>query len=208
MTSPITNSHFRKRVTALIKSHLESLKNINSSATAELTAAIPDPIVPPLTTEDTALFPSFTVCTYIACTSSWIDLASSDPVIANVSRQVLNLELAYATWCGVRSLIIPGPRQDSARGSANQGLAQYARAMREALTVAGRQQITIHMSMYREPGLEDSVESLSTTIHGETASTEKVNDIALFSAWDSWHYIRTFCNYDPRLLVGKFSWSS
>ncbi|PHH53704.1 Protein arginine N-methyltransferase 5 [Ceratocystis fimbriata CBS 114723] len=202
LTSPITNSHFHQRITELVKNHLQSLKEINSSATADLTAAIPDPIIPPLTTKDTSLFPSFSVSTYNACTSSWIDLASPDPVIANISRQVLNLELAYATWCGVRSIVIHGPRQDSARGNANKGLAQYARAIREALTVASRQNITIHMPMYREPGLDDSSPSLTETVHGTEAASKKSSEIALFSAWDSWHFVRTFCEYNPRLFVG------
>ncbi|KKF93458.1 Protein arginine N-methyltransferase skb1 [Ceratocystis platani] len=202
LTSPITNSHFHQRITELVKNHLQSLKEINSSATADLTAAIPDPIIPPLTTKDTSLFPSFSVSTYNAYTSSWIDLASPDPVIANISRQVLNLELAYATWCGVRSIVIHGPRQDSARGNANKGLAQYARAIREALTVASRQNITIHMPMYREPGLDDSSPSLTETVHGTEAASKKSSEIALFSVWDSWHFVRTFCEYNPRLFVG------
>ncbi|KAL5611956.1 hypothetical protein BROUX41_000477 [Berkeleyomyces rouxiae] len=202
LTSPITNSHFCQRVTDIVKTHLEALKENKSDATAALTAAIPDPIIPPLTPKDTSLFPNLSVSTYTACTSTWIDLGSSDPVIANISRQVLNLELAYATWCGVRSLIIAGPKKDSSRGKANQGLAQYARAIREALTVASRQQITIHIPMYREPGLGEATESLSEIIYGSQSASEMASEIPLFSAWDSWHYIRTLCDYNPRLFVG------
>ncbi|GJD01565.1 arginine N-methyltransferase skb1 [Colletotrichum higginsianum] len=100
--------------------------------------------------------------TYIAYASPWIDLASTDPVVASVSRQVLNLEIAYANFCGVRSIIVPGPRRDASRDGGNQGIAQYGRAVLEAMNIASRLNFIIHVPMYREPGLEETVELLST----------------------------------------------
>jgi protein arginine N-methyltransferase 5 len=156
--------------------------------------------VPALTDKDTTLFPSNYVGSLIGYTSPWIDLCSSDPVISSISRQALNLEIAYANFCGVRSIIVPGPRSDES----GQAVAQYARGIHEALRVATRANIIVHMPMYREPGLEEKVELLSTTL-GATAAEKKEasGEIDLFSAWDSWHTIRTVCTYSMRLFVGK-----
>ncbi|OLN92156.1 Protein arginine N-methyltransferase skb1 [Colletotrichum chlorophyti] len=191
VTTPITNKHFHARVKDLVSQHIaKAQKNA---------ASLADAVVPPLTPKDTSLFPSHAVTTYIAYTSPWIDLASTDPVIASVSRQVLNLEVAYANFSGVRSIIIPGPRRDASKNGGNQGLAQYARAVQEAMNIASRLNIIVHMPMYREPGLEETVELLSTLSPEYHADDSKHIDI--YSAWDSWHSIRTVCEYSTRLFV-------
>jgi type II protein arginine methyltransferase len=198
VTAPITNSHFQARVVELTRTHLAEVK-----AALDRGDAPADPIVPPLTPTDTSLFPSGVVSTYIAYTSPWIDLASSDPAIASISRQVLNLEVAYANFCGVRSVVIPGPRRDASRTGGNRGLAQYARAVQEALTIASRLSFMVHIPMYREPGLEEDAETLSDLfLDAETPSSTGA-EIDIYSAWDSWHVIRTICSYDLRLFVGK-----
>lgn len=157
--------------------------------------------MPPLTPKDTSLFPSHAVTTYIAYASPWIDLASIDPVIASVSRQVLNLEIAYANFCGVRSIVVPGLRRDASKNGGNQGVSQYARAVQEAMTIASRLNFIIHMPMYREPGLEENVELLST-LSSEPHGDDNKN-IDIYSAWDSWHSVRSICEYNMRLFVGK-----
>lgn len=140
--------------------------------------------------------------TYTAYTSSWIDLGSSNPVIASISRQILNIEINYANFCGVKSIVIPGPSRDASKDGGNQSVAQYARAVQEALTVGSRLTFLIHMPMYREPRQEESSKTLSSLQkHDETGQESK--EIDLYTAWDSWHQIRTVCNYNQRLLVGK-----
>lgn len=182
--------------------HLATLKANGEKGTSEATANRADPILLPLTPEDTGMFPSQAVNTYVAYTSPWIDLCSTDPVIANISRQVLNLEINYASWCGVKSIIITGPGRDASKDGGSQGIAQYSRAVQEALTIAPAITILIHIPMYREPPVGTQAETLSS-LNGEEASKSSGGDIDIFTTWDSWHQIRSVCKYNPRLLVGK-----
>ena len=158
--------------------------------------------MPTLTNKDTDLFPCSYILNVLAYSSPWIDLGSSDPLVASLSRQALNLEVAYANFCGVRSVLIPGPRQD-ADGKA---VLQYARAVKEVFLVASRVNIIIHMPMYREPGLEEKVKLLSEELDGPShvkAGGAQAEEIDLFGAWDTWHTIRSVCEYSTRLFVGK-----
>ncbi|KAK2025612.1 PRMT5 arginine-N-methyltransferase [Colletotrichum zoysiae] len=191
VTAPITNKYFHARVKDLVSQHLAKAK--------QSALSLADAVVPPLTPKDTSLFPSHAVTTYIAYASPWIDLASTDPVIASISRQVLNLEIAYANFCGVRSIVLPGPRRDASKNGGNQGIAQYGRAVHEAMTIASRLNFIIHIPMYREPGLEETAELLST-LSGEP-HPEQSREIDIYSAWDSWHSVRTMCEYSMRLFV-------
>ena len=208
VTTPVTNKHFHQRVVRLVTDYLDQLGKGVHEATTVATAAVPEPLIPSLTPKDTRLFPNATTNTYIAYVSPWIDLCSSDVVVANVSRQVLNLEVDYANFCGVRSIVIPGPRRDpAATGIGGQGLAVYARAVKEALSIGSRLNVLIHMPMYREPGLEESIEPLSSLVH-PTNGTDEANSksIDLFSCWSSWHAIRSVCGYHTRLYVGESGW--
>lgn len=164
-----------------------------------------EPVVPPLTLEDTTLFPEAYTSGFVAYASPWIDLCSTNPVVASISRQVLNLEVNYANFCGVRSIIIPGPREDAAQVGSGQGIAQYARAIQEALLIGTRVHLIIHLPMYREPGLEEKIAQLSISKEVETEKKTKVEDIDLFSSWDSWQAIRTACDYSGRLFVGEYT---
>lgn len=164
-----------------------------------------DPIVTPLTPEDTTLFPEAHTSGFIGYASPWIDLCSSNSAIASISRQVLNLEVDYANFCGVRSIIVPGPRRDSAQVGNGQGIAQYARAIQEALLIGTRISLIIHLPMYREPGLEEKVAQLSIS-NGTEDKSQSTKEIDIFTSWDSWHVIRTVCEYDARLFVGKHTW--
>lgn len=201
MTTPITNRHFRDRVFDLVKQHLDTLDKSGEKSTTRANAPRADPILPPLTPKDTSLFPSAAVNTYTAYISPWIDLCSTDPIVSSISRQVLNVEINYANFCGVRSIIIPGPQRDASKQGGNQGLAQYSRAVEEALTVGNRLNFLVHMPMYREPGLESQIETLSVLCPQSVPKIEG-KEIDLFTAWDSWHHVRTVCNYNTRLFVG------
>lgn len=202
VTTPITNDQFRQRVVDLYKSHLQEReewkqeRGLSASQSANL--SLPVPIVPALTDKDTTLFPSSYVGSLVACASPWIDLCSSDRMISSISRQVLNLEVGYANFCGVRSIVVPGPRSDES----GKDVAQFARAINELLRVSTRANIIVHMPMYREPGLEEKKGLLSTTLGATTAEKKDPSaEIDLFSAWDSWHTIRTACTYSMRLFV-------
>ncbi|KAH8162328.1 hypothetical protein CIB48_g5924 [Xylaria polymorpha] len=194
VTTPITNAHFRERIEKLVN---ESPTQANAK---QNTGSHIDPIVTALTPEDTTLFPEAYTSGFVGYTSPWIDLCSPNHAIASISRQVLNLEVDYANFCGVRSIVIPGPRQDSARAGNGQGIAQYARAIQEALLIGTRVNLIIHLPMYREPGLEEKVAQLS--ISDDTQDEpQSSKEIDIFTAWDSWHVIRTACDYDAKLSV-------
>ncbi|KAI0901126.1 Skb1 methyltransferase [Annulohypoxylon nitens] len=195
ITTPVTNEHFHDRVLSLLKASLLIAKNNEQAGT------VLDPVVPPLTTEDTNLFPGTYTSGLVAYSSPWIDLCSPNHVISSISRQVLNLEVSYANFCGVRSIIVPGPRQDSIKTGNGQGIAQYARAIHEAFSIGTRVSIIIHIPMYREPTLEEKVPLLSLFDEKTSETPSQQEEIDIFSSWDSWHVIRTVCGYDSRLFV-------
>lgn len=184
-------------------SHLSGLEASSLSAVEKANPSLPGPTVPTLTNKDTSLIPSSYVLNVLAYSSPWIDLCSKDPVIASISRQALNLEVAYANFCGVRSVVIPGPRQDGD----GKAIAQYVRAVQETFDVATRVNIIIHMPMYREPGLEEKAELLSEELQGPKAvakaGPKEEDEVDLFGAWDTWHTIRSVCQYSTRLFVGE-----
>nr|CAB91373.1 related to SHK1 KINASE-BINDING protein [Neurospora crassa] len=163
-----SGSHLQEREQWVTERGLTDAQKANPS--------LPLPTVPTLTDDDTSLFPSSYVGSLIAYASPWIDLCSADPIISDISRQVLNLELAYANFCGSRTIIIPGPRQDDGRA-----VAQYAQTLSSLLAGDGS----------------------SSSNSKETVKTDaaKGTEIDLFSTWDSWHTIRTVCKYSGRLFV-------
>ncbi|KAK3683681.1 methyltransferase-like protein [Podospora appendiculata] len=202
VTTPITNQHFFRRVVDLYKCHLaerEQWRQDRGLTSSQLSnQSLPAPIVPTLTNKDTSYAPSSYVGSLVAYASPWIDLCSSNPLISSISRQVLNLEVAYANFCGARSIIIPGPREDED----SRGIALYARAIQEALQVTTRANLIIHMPMYREPGLDEKAEMLSSLFaDANGAEACAVKEIDLFTAWDSWHTIRSVCKYSTQLFV-------
>lgn len=202
-TAPITNTHFHQRVKELYKAHLRVVENSSLSAEEKTNPSLPGPIVPTLTDEDTSLGPCSYIGNVLAHSSPWLDLGSSDPIIASISRQVLNLEVAFAHWCGARCVLVPGPRRDDD----GRAVAQFARAIQETFEVASRVNIIVHLPMYREPGLEEKTQLLSTELLGsQGAATEAAQgeEVDLFGAWDTWNTIRSVCNYSSRLYTGKF----
>ena len=200
----MTNANFKSRVFKLVSDHLTLLESTSQRGTTVATGPRADPIVPPLTPDDTGLFPSPAVNTYTACISPWIDLGSPDPVIASVSRQVLSLEVNYASFCGIRSIIIAGPSLDASKDGGNKALAQYSRGVQEALRIGSSLAVLIHMPMYREPSVGDKPATLAS-LDPHPLTTTQPKEIDLFSSWDSWHQIRTICNYNMRLFVGMFT---
>ncbi len=115
------------------------------------------------------------------------------------------MEVAYANFCGARSILVSGPRHDGK----GRDTILYARAIHEALAGAGRANIIIHLPMYREPGLEEQAESLTSVVGSASATTSNMDEsgsadkeIDLFGAWDTWNTIRSICEYSLRLFVG------
>lgn len=201
ITSPITSPYFHSRVLKLIADHLSDLSQHDSVDDAS-SKSKPAPIIPPLNPVDTPLTPGDTVSQLIAYSSPWIDLCSPDPLIANISRQVLNIEIAYASFCGVGNVILPGPRTYSSDGD---GLAQYARAVQEALSIGSYIQIAIHIPMFGHDEVREITGDLMPFAKDQRPSSKNNGgkNIDLFETWDAWNLIRGICKYNARLSVGK-----
>jgi type II protein arginine methyltransferase len=206
LTTPITTSHFHSRVLSLLSSHLSSLDSpdydaVGTRGTSYNTKAL---TIPPLTPEDTPLTPNDAISQVVGITSSWIDLCSPDPLIADISRQVLMLEIAYAAFCGISCLIIPGPKLQHG-GLHSEGVIYYARAVQEALNIAPYIQFHIWLKMVDNPELETSeMGDLAPFTRSEFLEPEdRPAKLDLFGTWDAWEIIRTTCKHHSRLLVGK-----
>ena len=152
VTSPITTAHFHSRVLALLSSTLsQRLSSTYDTNDADMAYVDGNPvIIPPLSPVDTPLTPNESMSQVVAVSSAWTDLCSPDPLIADISKQVLRLELTYAAFCGVTSVIIPGPRIHHPSPYEG-GLMQYARAMLEALSLGPYLQMHIWMPLIDHP---------------------------------------------------------
>ncbi|TVY81482.1 Protein arginine N-methyltransferase skb1 [Lachnellula suecica] len=203
LTSPITSPYFHSRVLTLVSAYLAEISQLDSSNDPNSTRAPPTPIIPPLTPVDTPLTPGDTLSQLIAYCSPWIDLCSSDPLISNISRQVLNIEIAYASFCGVGNIIIPGPRNYSSGSKDNNGIIQYARAIQEALTIGSYMQMAIHIPMYGQEEVKDMTGDLQPFArnHSSSGKQKASKEIDLFETWDAWNFIRSVCKYNSRLSV-------
>jgi protein arginine N-methyltransferase 5 len=202
VTTPVTNAHFHSRVLALLSS---------SSAVAGWST----PRIPQLTAADTMIIPGDSTSQLVAVASPWIDLCSPDPVIAGVSQQVLHMEVAFASFCGISNIMIAGPNLSHDPGHAD-GLSQYALAINQALGIGNFMTFAIVLPMD-----DEVLDTLSAEVVGSLAplgrdefsgsqSEDKdgadgadIPSFDPFGAWQTWHTIRTLCKYNQRLYVGK-----
>lgn len=194
ITRPITTSSFQVKVLGALDSYFET---VSTSANAD---DVPYPLIPPLTPEDTNLLPDEFISSMLAITSPWIDLASPDPVIAHVSRQVFNLEVAYAAFCGVNNMIIQGPLLE---GSSI--ISQYARTLVQALNVGAYLNLQILMPMTGSQSKDETQNPrhLASRMREKYASETTPNTKDALRSWDAWDLIRTVCKFHGRLSVGK-----
>jgi protein arginine N-methyltransferase 5 len=213
MTAHVTTTTFQSRIVTQLEEYVSHVSDSTSSECAPL------PLLSPLTPKDTDLSPEDSNSALIAITSSWIDLGSEDPLIADVSRQVFNLEVAYATFCGVQNLIVTGPLPGTNE-------MQYARALLEAIGSGPYLQLHVLLPMvgelepengdgthlaelvreqYASLTIEDDEEELMTGEHEDDAERVDVQASAAdpLGAWDTWNGVRTMCDYSSRLCVGK-----
>ncbi|KAI4216007.1 MAG: hypothetical protein LQ351_001503 [Letrouitia transgressa] len=185
LTSPITTPFFHSRVLALFSNHSTNLTNGSNTD-------LPKTIVPPLSPVDTSLPPTSGVNQIVGIVSPWIDLSSPDPLIYDISSQVLELEIAYAAFCGLGSVIVPGPklRYGNAYG---EGVAQYAHAIQDALGIGNYTQILIKLPMMDHPDYEedDMMGSLAPFARPEYIEQGGKQEVDLLGTWDAWHVTRT-----------------
>ncbi|EGC47402.1 shk1 kinase-binding protein [Histoplasma capsulatum var. duboisii H88] len=194
LTTPITTPLFHSRVLTLLSTHLSDSRPPVLDATLTLgTSHNTSPVtVPPLSPEDTFLTPNESTSQLVGVTSPWIDLCSPDPLIADISRQVLNLEIAYAAFCGVSFVIIPGPRLH--HGNVHgEGLMYYARAVQDILNIGLYIQVHIWFGMVDIPDLEtNNVGDLAPFARADylIVGNYSPTKVDLFGTWEAWDVIR------------------
>lgn len=209
ITAPITNSTFQSRVLNVLLDYLRASEEtetpLHSLSGQERVPAWP--LLSSLTPEDTSVGPDETTSQLIFTTSTWIDLASPDPLIADVSRQVLALEVAYASFCGATNVIIQGSKLCA---SSEDGLTRYAHAVQEALGLGAYLQVHISLYMSGAKASEPDEGDLATFARdeyiddlGEDDEDEESETVDDFASWDVWNLVRTMCKYNARLSVGK-----
>ncbi len=205
LTSSITTDLFHSRVLALLSSAQIHATNSDGDAKLPSSEAPSRLVVPPLSPVDTDLSPGESMSQIIAITSSWIDLCSPDPLVADVSKQVLMLEIAYAAFCGISYVLIPGPRLHY-QAMQQIGLMQYARAVQEVLVVGTYMQVKILFPMIDHPENEiDRMGDLAPFARPGYLGDGQVEDapgLDLYGTWDAWNIIRSFCKYHTRLCIG------
>ncbi|KAL9117058.1 MAG: hypothetical protein Q9187_006408 [Circinaria calcarea] len=193
LSTPITTDSFHSRVLALLSTHNAEFSSISEVEEQSLQRSAPK--VSPLSVTDTPLTPGNATPQLLAMVSPWIDLCSPDPLIYDISRQVLNLEVAYAAFCGIEYVFLSAPRLYHGDVRTH-GLAQYARAVQEALTMGSHLQIHVMLPFIDHPdeGREEDVGSLARFPREEylgesEESRPRMADI--FGTWDAWNVIRT-----------------
>ncbi|KAL3472118.1 PRMT5 arginine-N-methyltransferase-domain-containing protein [Aspergillus californicus] len=205
LTTPITTSHFHSRVLTLLSSHLSDIQGIShdGSGTLMTTQNIRSPVIPQLGPSDTCLTPNDAMSQVMGVTSSWIDLCSPDPLVAEISRQAFMLEVAYAAFCGIGYLLIPGPKLHH-NGMYSEGIFYYARAIQEAITLGPYIQFHIWLNMVDTQELElmemGDLAPLAREEFFDNIERRSPN-VNHFGTWDAWDSIRRTCRYHSRLFV-------
>ncbi len=200
LTTPITTPHFQCQVLLLHANHLHQLRTQRSLGS-------PAPIISSLSSLDTSLSPGDTVSHLLGVISPWIDLCSPDPLIYNISRQVLELEVAYAAFCGLGNVIVPGPRLHYGQVH-GEGVMQYAFAIQHALVLSSYLQIEIKIPMmdHIDGDSDSTADTLTNRVREEYLGRREAGRSTKadpFGTWDAWNIIRTACKYNTRLFLGK-----
>ncbi|KAL4975339.1 PRMT5 arginine-N-methyltransferase-domain-containing protein [Aspergillus desertorum] len=203
LTTPITTAYFHSRVLSLLSSHLSNIQAVSHTdpGTLMTTDNIRPLVVPQLGPADTHLTPNEAMSQLVGVTSSWIDLCSPDPLIADLSRQVFMLEVAYAAFCGIGYLLVPGPKLHH-KGLHSDGVMYYARAIQDAISLGPYIQFHIWLDMFDNQDKSDEMGDLAPLAREEFNDTEiEPRKVDLFGTWDAWDAIRRTCKYHSRLLV-------
>jgi type II protein arginine methyltransferase len=200
ITSPITTPHFQSRVQALLSTHHSELLSLETNKDS-----LPLPIIPALGPADSTLTPHESISQLIAVTSSWIDLCSPDRVISSLSLQVFNLEVAYAAFCGIQNVLVPGPFLPDGSVSTS-AVSQFARVIDEAVSVAPyiHFQIILPMSPLHA-GIIAGAESGHLSNYAIKPSGFQMSVYYShnpWAAWEAWDMIRSVCKYHTRVSLG------
>ena len=198
LTFPLTTPHFHSRVLSILSTAFSNASTSGGNISQSNASAVH---IEALSPADSQLTPDSSISSIIGVASSWIDPGSPDPIIADVSHQVLRLELAYAAFCGVSYVIVPGPRVNSSCD-----VAAYARAILDGLSQGPYMQLYVWTSTHPDPSqTADQVGDLASFARREyvVAQERDEDPTDLLSTWQAWDQVRTICEYSTRLSLGK-----
>lgn len=202
ITAFITTNAFYTRISSVLTTHLATLDGDRSHDN------LPPPVLDSLNctdvnSPDTHLQPRSFVPRLLLMSAPWIDLTSQDPLIADISRQVLILEVQYAAFCGASNVIITGPALSRC---VQDGLTRFARAIQEALSLAPFVQLHILMPMGSGDGHEGEIFNLASHAREKYESGARIEDDQdAFASWDAWNVIRSTLEYSSRVSLGKLA---
>ena len=193
LTAPITSPTFQSRILELLQDHVDILADTKEED------SVPLPLISPLTPKDTLLAPEDSNSSLIAVISPWIDLGSPDPLIAHISRQVFNLEVAYAAFVGISNVLVHGPLDHNRT-------THFSRALLEGLGLGPY--VQLHVLLPTSGDLEQDVSEEGTHLSELVRSQYTRDDWAedeepdAYEVWEMWHKLRTVCSYSSRLSIG------
>ena len=170
LTSPITTPTFHTRVLTLLANYMAEVEK-------DPDMGLSAPTIPSLSPVDTPLAPGEAISHLLAVVSPWIDLCSPDPVIYAVSRQVLEMEVGYAAFCGIGNILLPRPKLHHGKLH-GEGVTNYAYAVQEALRIAQYIQLSIMLPMMDDPS-QDSDE-----VEGSLAEEARAKYLRLDEGYD------------------------
>ena len=187
LTIPITTPYFNLRVLNLLIEHFAKPSPKRGAPAV--------PTVPSLSALDTNLAPGEIVSQLLGVISPWIDLCSPDPIVFNISRQVLEMEVAYAAFCGIGNLILPCPKLHHSKKH-GVGIAQYAHAIQRALDIGSFVQMSIKMPTMDNPHdvAEETKGSLALQARPEYVGTAEDD-------WQSIQETRSYVEAHPEELL-------
>ena len=128
-------------------------------------------------------------------------------MVADVSRQVLDLEVAYAAFCGITNIVVTSPAANNSNSNTLPANAtKFAHAIRHLLSLSPHVQINILVSLgFQCQGEQETRLDYSATTSSQRLDRANTTDQerSQLSSWRFWDTVRSVCRYKSRLSVGK-----
>ena len=163
------------------------------------------PELAPLAAHETNVSPNEISSRILYVVSDWVDLASPDPYVTNVAKQVFLQEITYAGFCGATNILLRYPEAPD-RIKARSQISNFSDAVRQASQASPSVSISILLRPTADiPEKPDNRRSENGTDANSRYSQRSENlQKDSLSSWDVWHSIRTACKYDNRISLGIF----
>ena len=151
--------------------------------------------------------------------ADWLELDSPDDWVRLDCEIALKQELAYASYLGLSTVILPPPVE-------REYAASYGRSVKACLESLPYMQLTIRLPLYDpdlltnkrkpsldtfppvsstyppppSPGISSGTSSPTIDLRKNVSIQASVGELS--STWEAWDTIRTVCSYSSRLTLG------